>query len=67
MASKGLQETLVTQELLEPRASQERWGPQDWACQAGRANKVSLEMQGSLGPRAFRVLPAPRAAQETQV
>lgn len=66
-ASKALQETLVTRELLEPRASQERWGPQDWACRAPRANRVSLEMQGSQVPRAFQVLLAPQAAQEIQI
>lgn len=66
MAPKAPQEMLVTQEFLESRASQERWAPQDWACQAPRESRASPEMQDSLGPRAFQVLQAPQAAQHRQ-
>lgn len=64
MASKAHQETLATQEHPEPRASQERWAPRDWACQAPRASRVSLEMQGYLAPQASQDLPAPQAVQD---
>lgn len=67
MASKVPQGTQVTQAYLEPRVFQEKWAPQDWACQALRASMDSLETLGYLDRQASPVLLAPPEPQDSQI
>lgn len=67
MASKALQGTQVTQACLEPRVSQEKWAPQDWASQAPRASVDSPEMPAYLDHQASPVPPALQEPQDSQI
>lgn len=64
MASKAPQGTRATQESPEPRASQEKGAPQDWACQARKASVASPETPDYLDRQASPDRPAPQAPRE---
>lgn len=64
MASKAPQGTQVTPGHLARRAFQEKWDPQDGACQAPKASMAFLEMSELLGRQASQAPLAPQALQD---
>lgn len=64
MASKAPPGTQGTPELLEPRASQEKWALQAWAYRARKACVVPLETPDYPDHQASPGLLAPRAPQD---